>query len=429
MKSRLLAGLALASLVAVAPLLSAQGGATEHWVGTWATAGVAAPSQPPAQAQPGLGGPLLTFNNQTLRQIVHTSIGGARARVVLANTFGTRPLVIGGAHVGLREKGAAIVAGSDRPLTFGGAPTTTIPPGAVIVSDPVSLAVPALGDVSIDIYLPGDTAATPSPLTTHSGARQTNYVSSTGSHLGSKELPGATAIQSWVFLARLEVAAPPQTGAVVALGDSITDGFNSTPDTNNRWPDHLARRLMAAGGGMGVLNLGIDGNRVLADGAGVSALARLDRDVLVQPGVTHVFVLEGINDLGIGALFMDGPRPTTAELIAGHRQLIARAHARGLKIFAATLLPYEGTSFPGYWTAEGETIRQAFNQWMRTSKEYDGVIDFDAVMRDPAQPTKMLPRFDSGDHLHPSDAGYQAMAEAFDLALVKEGLKTGSAAR
>ena len=421
-----LAGLALGSLVAAGPLLSAQQGTTEHWVGTWATAGVAAPSQPPAQAQPGLGGPLTTFNNQTLRQIVHTSIGGDRVRVVLTNTFGTRPLAVGGAHVALREKGAAIVAGSDRPLTFGGAQTTTIPPGAVLVSDAVGLAVPPLGDVAIDIYLPADTAATPSPLTTHSGARQTNYVSSTGSHLGSKELPGATAISSWFFLARLEVAAPVQTGAVVALGDSITDGFNSTPDTNNRWPDLLAKRLMAAGGGVGVLNLGIDGNRVLADGAGVSALARLDRDVLVQPGVTHVFVLEGINDLGIGALFMDGPRPTTAELIAGHRQIIARARARGLKIFAATLLPYEGTTFPGYFTSEGETIRQAFNQWMRTSKEYDGIVDFDAVMRDPEHPTKMLPRLDSGDHLHPSDAGYQVMANAFDLAFVKEGLKVGS---
>ena len=429
MKSRVFAGLALGSLVAVGPLLSAQGGTPEHWVGTWATAGVAAPSQPAAQAQPGQGARPPGFNNQTLRQIVHTSIGGERVRVVLTNTFGTRPLAIGGAHVGLREKGAAIVAGSDRTLTFGGAPTTTIPPGAVIVSDGVSLSVPPLGDVAIDIYLPGDTAAIPSPLTIHGGARQTNYVSSTGSHLGSKELPGATTTSSWFFLARVEVAAPDRTGAVVALGDSITDGYNSTPDTNNRWPDHLARRLMAAGGGLGVLNLGIDGNRVLADGAGVSALARFDRDVLVQSGVTDVFVLEGINDLGIGALFMDGPRPTPPELIAGHRQLIARAHSQGLKIFAATLLPYEGTTIPGYWTSEGETIRQAFNQWMRTGKEYDGIIDFDAVMRDPDQPTKMLPRYDSGDHLHPSDAGYKAMADAFDLSLVREGLKVGSTVR
>jgi len=409
--------------------LAAQNGPIEHWVGTWATAGVLSPSQAPAQTPAGQAPRPPSFNNQTLRQIVHTSIGGERVRIVLTNTFGTRALAIGGAHVSLRDKGGAIVSGSDRALTFGGAQTTVIPPGAIIVSDAVNLTVPQLGDMAIDLYLPGDTAATPSPLTIHAGARQTNYVSSTGSHLGAPELPGATPIQSWFFLARVEVVAPDRVGAIVTLGDSITDGYNSTPDTNNRWPDHLARRLAAAGSSMGVLNLGIDGNRVLMDGAGVSALARLDRDVLVQPGVTHVLVLEGINDLGIAALFKDGPPPTPAELIAGHRQLIARAHARGLKIFAATLLPYEGTVIPGYFTAAGETTRQAFNQWMRTGKEYDGIIDFDAVMRDPAQPTKILPRYDSGDHLHPSDAGYQAMANAFDLALIKEGLREAAVAR
>jgi lysophospholipase L1-like esterase len=427
MKSRMLVALALASLAGSGPRLSAQT-AMEHWVGTWATAPLSSPSQPTAEPQSGLGAPPTVFNNQTLRQIVHTSIGGDRVRVTLTNTFGTRPLVVGGASIARRDKGSAIVAGSGRVLTFGGVPTATIPPGAVLVSDAVNLTVPALGDVAIDLYVPGDTSS-PSPLTSHGGARQTNYISSTGSHLGSTDLPGAKTTPSWFFLSRLEVVAPERTGAIVMLGDSITDGFNSTPDTNNRWPDHLAKRLMAAGGGIGVLNLGIDGNRVLADGAGVSALARFDRDVLAQPGVTHVFVLEGINDLGIGALFMDGPRPTTAELIAGHRQLIARAHSRGLKILAATLLPYEGTTFPGYFTPEGEAIRQAFNEWIRTSKEYDGFIDFDAVMRDPSQPTKMLAKYDSGDHLHPSDAGYQAMANAFDLALVKEGLKPGSNGR
>ena len=423
MKSTVFTGIAVAGVILFGTHLSAQTTGTEHWVGTWATAAVSAPSQASGQPQNALAGPPPAINNQTLRQIVRTSIGGPRVRVVLTNAFGTRPLPVGGVQVALRDKGAAIVPGSNRALTFGGAATTTIPPGAVLISDPVSLTIPALGDVAVDLYLPGDIGASPSPLTTHTGARQTNYISSTGSHLGSAELPGATTTESWFFLARLEVAAPTSTGAIVMLGDSITDGFNSTPNTNNRWPDHLARRVMAAGGSFGVLNVGIDGNRVLADGAGINALARFDRDVLAQSGVTHVFVLEGINDLGIGALFMDGPRPTTAELIAGHRQLIARAHARGLKIMAATLLPYEGTTFPGYWTPEGETIRQAFNQWLRTSKEYDGVVDFDAVVRDPQNPTKILPRFDSGDHLHPSDAGYEAMAKAFDLALVKEGLK------
>jgi lysophospholipase L1-like esterase len=259
----------------------------------------------------------------------------------------------------------------------------------------------------------------------HTGARQTNFVSSTGNHLGAKELPGATTTPSWFFVSRVEVAAPAQTGAIITFGDSITDGTGSTPDTNNRWPDQLARRLMASGGKIGVLNLGIDGNRVLNEIAGPAALARFDRDVLGAPGVTHVFVLEGINDMGISSLLNDGFRPTPEQLIAGHRQLIARAHAKGLRIFASTLLPYEGTTFPGYFNQEGEKVRMAFNEWMRTSKEYDGIVDFDQVMRDPSHPARMLPQYDSGDHLHPNDAGYQAMANAFNLAFVKEGAATG----
>ena len=397
--------------------------AADRWVGTWATAAVLSPSQPPAQPQPGFPPPPV-FKNQTVRQFVHVSLGGPRVRLVLTNAFGTRPLAIGAAHVALRDKGSAIAAGTGRPVTFGGgSATATIPPGAVLLSDPVALAVPAFADLAIDLFLPGDTATGGSPLSVHGGSRQVNYASSTGNHVGALELPGATQAPSWFFLGRVEVASPDPAAAFVAFGDSITDGYNSTPDTNNRWPDHLARRLAAAGKPMGVLNLGIDGNRILADGAGVSALARFDRDVIAQPGVTHVFVLEGINDLGLPGLFKDGPRPTSAELIAGHRQLIARARAKGLKIFASTLLPYEGTTIPGYFTPEGEEIRQAFNQWMRTSKEYDGIVDFDAVMRDPEHPARMLPKYDSGDHLHPSDAGYKAMADAFDLALL------GAAAR
>jgi lysophospholipase L1-like esterase len=417
-RGRVVFGLAL-SLIAVTLPVRAQTGATgDHWVGTWATAVVSAPSEPQPQPPGGLPSPALRFNNQTFRQFVRISIGGERVRVVLTNAFGTRALTIGGAHLALRGNGAAITAGSDRALTFGGLQTATIPPAAILVSDPVSLSVPASSDVAIDLFFAGDTAASPSPLTVHAGSRQTNYLSSPGTHLGSTELPGATPVPLWAFLARLEVVAPDRVGAIVALGDSITDGFNSTPDTNNRWPDHLAKRLASTGSLMGVLNVGIDGNRVLVDGAGISALARFDREVIAQPGATHVFVLEGINDLGIGALFKDGPRPTTEVLIAGHRQLIARAHAKGLKIIASTLLPYEGTTFPGYFTPEGETIRQAFNQWLRTSKDYDGIVDFDAVMRDPTQPSRMLAKYDSGDHLHPNDAGYKVMAEAFDVTLL-----------
>lgn len=418
MRSRTLATALVLGLLVFCSSARAQGGAPgEHWVGTWATAPVASPSQPPAQPQ---GGPLapqvLRLQNQTLRQIVHVSVGGTRVRVVFTNAFGTRALAIGGAHLALRGKGAVVIPGSERPLTFSGAASASIPPGALLISDPVALTVPRQADLAIDLYVPDDTAASPSPLTIHTASRQTSYLSAAGKHLGVRELPGATPTTSWFFLSRVDVAAPAGAHALAAFGDSITDGFNSTVDTNNRWPDHLSRRAAAAGLPLGILNLGIDGNRVLADGAGVSALARFDRDVLAQAGVTHVFVLEGINDLGLPNLFKDGPRPTAAQLIAGHRQLIARARAKGLKIFASTLLPYEGTTFPGYFTPEGEAIRQEFNGWMRTSKEYDGVVDFDAIVRDPKQPSRILPSLDSGDHLHPSDAGYKAMADALNLA-------------
>jgi lysophospholipase L1-like esterase len=222
-----------------------------------------------------------------------------------------------------------------------------------------------------------------------------------------------TKMTSWYFLARVEVVAPRQTGAVVAFGDSITDGSRSTTDTNNRWPNMLAKRIVAAKMKMGVLNLGIGGNRVLGDGAGVSALARFDRDVLVQTGVTHVIVLESINDIGTAR---SHPTPSAEDLIAAHRQLIVRAHAQGLKIYGATLTPFDGAA---YFTAEGEAKRQAVNEWIRNGKEYDGVIDFDRAVRDPRNPSKLLPQYNPGDNLHLNDAGYQAMGNAIDLKLFK----------
>jgi lysophospholipase L1-like esterase len=220
-----------------------------------------------------------------------------------------------------------------------------------------------------------------------------------------------TTTQAWFFLARVEVAAPERVGAIVAFGDSITDGTRSTPNTNNRWPDQLAKRLAASSTKLGVLNEGIAGNRVLCDGAGVSALARFDRDVLVQTGATHVVVLESINDIGIGR---NSPSPSAADLIVAHRQLIDRAHAHGLLIYGATLTPFEGAA---YATPEGEAKRQALNDWIRTSKAYDGVVDFDAAVRDPAAPARIQQRFNPGDNLHMNDAGYQAMADAIDLGL------------
>jgi lysophospholipase L1-like esterase len=224
--------------------------------------------------------------------------------------------------------------------------------------------------------------------------------------------------RSWFLISRVEVVTAPQVGAIATFGDSITDGTRSTADTNNRWPDQLARRLAAQGNGQfGVLNVGISGNRLLSEGnaaAGVNALARFDRDVLAQPGVTHVIVMEGINDIGVAGR---NPNPGVDDLIAAHRQMIERAHARGLKIYGATLTPFEGAA---YFTQEGEDKRQALNRWIRTSGSYDGVIDFDMVTRDPAAPTKLLPIFDSGDHLHPGDGGYAAMGEAIDLSLFKQ---------
>jgi lysophospholipase L1-like esterase len=427
--------------IGVPQILDAQAGRADHWVGTWATAVVVRPQAPaaaPAIAPegsacapaafgpaPGRGGAAaagragftppapLNFKNQTLRQIVHASLGGDRLRVVLSNAFGTVPLEVGAAHVALRDKDAAIQAKTDRPLTFGGRPSTFIAAGAVAVSDPVALAVPAAADLAIDLYLPGDTAASTSPLTTHQGALQMNYVSAEGNHAGEADFAGATTTQQWFFLARVEVAAPEPAGAVVAFGDSITDGTRSTPNTNNRWPDEFARRLAAQKIPLGVLNQGIAGNRVLCDGAGVSALARFDRDVLAQTGAKYVVVLESINDIGIGR---SNAVPSAEDLIAAHKQLIERAHAHGLKIYGATLTPFDGAA---YFTDEGEAKRQAVNQFIRTGKAYDGVIDFDAAVRDPAAPSKIQQKFNPGDNLHMNDAGYQAMAAAIDLGLFK----------
>lgn len=402
------------AILAVRPVGAQSGGGHLQWVGTWATAPVGRPQNPatpaapaPGQPAPAVPAPFLHFSNQTLRQIVHTSFGGERVRVVLSNAYGTAPLTVGGAHVALRDKEAAIVPQADRPLTFGGRPSVVIPAGAVVFSDAVGLTVPPLADLAIDLYLPESTY-TPSPLTVHTGAQQTNYVSPAGNHAGETVMPVMTTTSSWFLLTRVEVMAPETVGAIVAFGDSITDGTNSTSDTNNRWPDHLARRLVANNIKMAALNAGIGGNRVLGDGGSVNALARLDRDVLTQTGVKFVVFMMGINDIR-----QVDSSPGAADLIAAHQQIIERAHARGLKIYGATLTPFEGNRF----TPEREAKRQALNQWIRTGKMYDAVIDFDAITRDPAQPTKFLPAYDSGDHLHPGPAGYKAMADSIDLGL------------
>jgi lysophospholipase L1-like esterase len=391
----------------------------EHWVGTWAAAAVIRPpARPPASGQPTPTQPVpVSLNNQTLRQIVHVSIGGSQARVLLTNVFGTAPLSVGAAQIALREKDSKIVTGSNRPLTFSRRSNVIIPAGAVMLSDPVALTIPPMSDVIVDLFLPDD--LTQATLSSHFGANQTSYISSTGNFAGAADFPVGSTTPSWFYLSRLEVTAPARTAAIVAFGDSITDGTRSTINTNSRWPDVLARRLLATpSGAHGILNAAIAGNRLLTEGngaAGFNALSRYGRDVLDQPGITDVIVLEGINDIGVAR---DAPVPSAEDLIAAHEQMAARAHEHGLKIYGATLTPYEGAA---YFSPAGETKRQAFNTWIRSNKSYDGVIDFDAVVRDPESPTKMLARYDSGDHLHPNDAGYEAMGSAIDLKLFDSG--------
>jgi lysophospholipase L1-like esterase len=383
----------------------------DRWIGTWTASpqSVEPPFIVPSPAQ---------FDNQTIRHVIRTSIGGTKARIRLSNEFGTAPLTIGAATIALHATGANAVAGTVRKLTFSGQPSITIPAGAPALSDPVDIDVPALGDLAVSIFLPKVTAA----KTLHSLGVSTTYVSAAGDHSADVVMPTATTASSLFFLSGVSVVASKRNAAIVAIGDSITDGFASTPDANNRWPNVLAERLQARRdlAHLAVLNHGISGNRTLFDFIGPNALARFDRDVLNAPGAKFVILLEGINNIGIpGAFGRTSEIVTADDIIAGHKQLIARAHERGLKIYGGTLTPFEGTTFPGYFTPAGEVKRQAVNAWIRTSGAFDGVIDFDLAIRDPSNPARMLPAYDSGDHLHPNDAGYQAMANAIDLRLFR----------
>jgi len=311
----------------------------------------------------------------------------------------------------VRDSGAAIVAATDRALTFGGKNTITLRPGAVAVSDPVALDVPKLADVGVSLYL-ADSARL---VTRHAAAYQTNYVSR-GNVAGERSFAPDTSITQWPFLVGVDVTNAAATGVIVTFGNSITDGAGSTRDANRRWPNVLAQRLMSsAEPAKGVANHGIGGNRVLTFGTGPSALARFDRDVQMTPGVTHIVLLEGINDIGGSA--RDGV--TADDIIQGYRQLIDRAHDRGLVIIGATLTPAGPRA---NFTPELEAKRAAVNAFVRAHGNFDAVIDFDAATRDPAHPTQFLPAFDSGDHLHPSDAGYKAMGEAIDLSLFRARL-------
>ena len=397
------------------PVVASASDAAQPWVTTWTTAN-AASERPP------------TFSDQTIREIVHTTIGGSAVRLRLSNTFGTHALRLDAVFIGLQKDGAALVSRSNRRVTFGGSPSIAIPEGAEGLSDPVMFTVGSEQNLVISLFVTGDTG----PATVHGSAFQTNYISSAGNFAADEaadafaEVAGSKTTRSWYFLSAVEVQASAGTkGAVVALGDSITDGASSRPDQYERWTDVLARRLLANHTEMAVLNAGIGGNRVLTSSPcyGQNALARLGRDVLAQAGIDWVILFEGTNDIGqpdtptaSSNLCVSRTEVTAEEIIAGYKQIITRTHARGPKIFGATILPYQGHIA---WTAAGESKRGAVNQWIRTSGAFDGIIDFDAALRDPSNPSRMAPTYDSGDHLHPGTAGHEAMGNAIDLTLFR----------
>jgi lysophospholipase L1-like esterase len=373
-----------------------------QWVGTWATAPMAAD-----------GVNMRPFSGTTLREIVHISAGGAQIRVRFTNAFGTDPLTIADAHVALRAGNAAIQPGTDHAITFGGATSVNIPPGAELFSDPVALAVQPLSDLAVSFFLPSQVMRAE---TYHSFACQDNFIA-IGDVPSAADLPDATKIFSWYFLDGVDVQAVDGSRAVVTLGDSITDGALSTHNANLRWPDILAARLNSDPNlkNVSVLNAGIGGNRVLNEVTGPSAISRIDRDLLSQSGVRYVIVLESINDIGRLAHLSNPYDDITAQqLEMGLKQIVDAAHEHGIKAIGATITPYGGA---GYYSDKGEAVREAVNDWIRNSGTFDGVADFDKATQDPANPTHFNAAYDSGDHLHPKDDGYKAMAGSIDLTL------------
>lgn len=417
------------TLIVVSLLLPADGfsagnkNSGPNWIGTWATA--AQPSPPTTQS----------YSNQTLRLIVHTSIGGSKVRIKISNTYGDKPLVVGAARVARRAVGADIDPAFDRAALFGGQASTTIAPGKMVTCDPIDLDVPALADLAVSIFLPEMTAVT----TVHNLAKQTNYISGEGDHTGDVKFAAARTTRSWPFLTGVEVIASRRGAAIIAFGSSLTDGDGTTTDTNHRWPDVLAERLQKSGNTeLSVLNEGIIGNRLLhdspvaaADGRfgrvlGESGLNRFERDVLAQPGVKYLVLGLGINDIAFPASLTPATENITAEMIInGYRQLIRRAHRKGIKIIGTTNGPMENCflALPPpaktitFYTPEKEVVRQKVNEWILRSGAFDGVVDLDKVLRDPNHPAQLNPAYDSGDHLHPNNAGAIAEGNAFPLSL------------
>jgi lysophospholipase L1-like esterase len=388
------------------------GDSGHKWVGAWTST--------PAQVEG------RTLDGQTVRMVARVSIGGGTLRVRLSNACGLRKLTVGAVRIARRTEGAAIDPASDRPLTFNGSPAATIGAGALAVSDPVDFDLAPLSDLAVSVYFPGRLEEA-FQITGHGNARQTSFVSPPGDRTSASDMPDAAAIEDLLFLNGIDVLAPSDTGGVVTMGDSLTDSNISTVDANRRWPDELARRLQArhrqeAGRLVGVMNQGIGGNRILHDRRGESCLRRFDRDVLAMPGVTHAIVFLGIND--IRNRHADPAEDVTADdMIAGLNQLAMRAQAAGIKIYGGTMLTFENENYnpppglPGLYTEAREATRQAVNSWIREAGAFDAVIDFEKALRDPDHPTRMLPAYDCGDHLHPGDEGYLRMGRCIDLSL------------
>ncbi len=395
--------------------------AQDHWVATWATAQSMArltPAAPPANAKqpPATPPPGSRFDNQTVRMIARASIGGRRMRIKLENAFGVPALTVGAVHVALRVKDSEIVPGSDRAVTFNDKPGCTLAPGVVLVSDPIDFTFAPLADLAVSVYIPGDSG----PPTSHATALHYTYIKS-GNTTADAAMADGTRSQAYYWLAGIDVLAPANAASIVTFGDSITDGARSSTETNHSWPALLAARLAAnkATANIGVANMGIGGNRVLRDVSGVSALGRFDRDVLSQSGVRWVMLLEAINDIGHG---VQAPEEavTASDIIGAYKQMIERAHSQGVEVIGCTLTPYEGAT---YYREDFEKVREDVNAWIRQPGHFDAVVDFEAAARDASDPKKFRAEFDPGDHLHPNDKGYEAMANAIDLAIFTKKAK------
>jgi len=392
-----------------------------HWVSAWGSSVLEPVHLPGVPPEPPIA-------DKTIRMVIRPTVGGRRVRVRLSNEFGNSALVVRAAHIALTDEGSRIKPETDRVLTFGGQANVGIPAGAPMLSDPVDLQVKAFSEVSISIYLPSNT-----PVSSwHFQAQHGSYLAGPGDLTAKSDLSESSHKAAWYFLSGLEVWTTRPTTTIVAFGDSITQGTSSKPEESyTDWPYQLARRLSAESAvpAIAVVNEGIGGNRVLHDGAGVSALARFDRDVLAQPGVTTLILLAGINDIGFPRIriaelkipaLKENPfaaeRVSAEEIVAGLQQIAVRAHEHGIRVFGGTVTPFEGTNS---FDADGETVRQDVNKWIRTTKVFDGIFDFDALMRDPVRPSRLRDLYDSGDHVHPNPAGYKAMADSISLAVLK----------